>query len=172
VLASSIHSEAEALPSFCFAETLRDDQPLGGTARIAPPPMRVHVAALRAEEQAFARQVDAAFWSTHAIIGDLHEHELAVYNSDALAYEATAMTPREPVPHVTLLHPMIVTAGAISILGDNDRFPTKPSARVIRTRAASGEREWIDLVSAGALGTFVQSITRHYTNAFKKRRFT
>jgi hypothetical protein len=131
----------------------------------------VHVAALRAEEPGLAQRIDAAFWSVHAVTGDLHEHELAVYNSDALAYEATAMKPREPVPHVTLLHPIVVTPGAISVLAENDRFASKPAVRVIRSSAASGEREWIDIVTAESFGAFVQSITKHYANAFKKRRF-
>lgn len=171
VFVSATESVAESLPSFCYAEIRALDDTLGAPARIAPPSMRVKAATFRADDPTFAHVAEAAFSSTAALYDDLFAHEADVYDTDDATYaEAGIARPDATAPHVTLLHPIVVTNAKLWVLGDRDRLTSRDAVRLLRTRAASGERKWIDVVHAGAVDAYVESVTRHYVNAMKKRR--
>lgn len=172
VLFSAADAVAEPLRSFCFAETRTGDETPTAGARVTPPPTRVRAATFRADDASFGTAVDQAFASVSALICDLHDHELEVYHTDADTYAEAGIAYERDVPHVTFVHPIVVTNAALWTLSDPDRLTPRPSLRLHRTRAASGERSWIDIVQADAFTTFAQNTTRHYGNALKKRRFT
>lgn len=160
VLASSTESVAESLPAFCFVERFGDDT-LGSRARIAPPPLRAKGSLFHADDPT---AIELAFVAVDAMWRALGEHETEVA-ADDLA------DPAESNPHVTLIHSIVLTDAPIQVLGDNDRTRTQSAVRLIRTAAASGERTWIDVVNADGFESYVESITRYYAGAMKKRRF-
>jgi hypothetical protein len=157
---SATESAAESLRSF------------GEPALITPPSARIKASLFASDDDAFAVIVDDTFFSMRGLVHALDEHQRDVQSTDAETYAESGLTPEPATPHATLIHAIIVTSAPLAVLSDNDRIATRPTVRLIRTNAASADRDWLDIVHADAFESYVETITRHYANAMKKRRFS
>jgi hypothetical protein len=168
---AATESAAEAMPSFCFEETRTGEETASAGTRVTPAPARARASLFQSDDASLAAAVELMFRTIPALLSDLHDHELEVFQTDSdTLYESGIEDDRARAPHVTFVHPLVVTAAPLYLLGDAARLTPRASVRLIRTRAAGGERRWIDLLGAGAFPAFVEHAARHYDRAFRRRR--
>lgn len=149
------------------------------TVRVAPPRARAAGYAFREPgggNEPFRVAAEEVFGAAGAI-----DAELRAYDADVLADDLDALTdPAEKADHAIrtltalgrrteLLHGVVVTDAALWTVADEHRIARVPLLRLHRSRVASAERTWIDIVQADAFARFAQSATRHYANAMTRR---
>lgn len=95
------------------------------------------------------------FHLTDAVRADLLQHDL-----DVLADDLPDVV--LPPARCDLLHPIVLTSTPLPPVG---------WARIHQPSVVGAESRWLDLVHHSATDAFVAMLTRHYSGAFRRRRF-
>lgn len=155
--------------------------PIVTPLRIAPPRSRAGAYAFREPREAngselFRTAADEAFAAPAAI-----EAEIAAYDADVLMDDLNALADSRAraehvlerltalARHTELLHSIVVTDAALWTVTDEQRIARVSSLRLYRSRVATAECSWIDVVHADAFPAYAASASRHYTSAMRRR---
>lgn len=127
------------------------EQSITAPARVEAPPAR-----MRASFATIGESAARAFDALDGVREDLLDFALETLADDG----EDALDPF--IRRCDLLHAVVIT----------DRTMRPKSIRLEQSRVIGADYRWIDVVRSNAFTDYVNSLTRHYTSRFARRRFT